>query len=144
MSELLLGLGIGILTMLSLGSIVFIRLRSIFDPKKMLKSLNASKAAELSVQARIDKGFVKSIVQDLTSPDNPIGFVMSLFPTATEYITENPHSIQGAIQLLNSVANIPNLMVGLQGIAQNRGLGLNQGNGKTKYLNNPNRVEIVG
>jgi len=109
MSELLLGLGIGIAVMLSVGSIAAIRLRKTFL-KMFQRSIAGHKGNELSILSRLDKGLTRAFIEDLTQKDNPIGFALSLLPNSTDYLKQNPTSIIGGVELFKAIMGIPQFL----------------------------------
>ena len=131
----MLGIGIGIAVMLSVGSITVIRLRKTFL-HMFQRSISGSKGNPLAIQSRLDKGFTKAVVQDLTQKDNPIGFALSLFPSATEYLNQNPTSIIGAIELFKAIMDVPNFLAMVGNVAKTNTKGINRQGSPYEVLGN--------
>jgi hypothetical protein len=77
--------------------------------KQIFKKITSSKGREVSVDTRIDKTILKKAVNDLTNPINPIGAVLSFFPSVQEHLKSRPESVVGVLRMIDSISNMGNI-----------------------------------
>ena len=102
-----IALNIGISLGVLLIGVPYIQKKTI---KTAFKRLNSSKGGLKAVDGKVDKALLNRAVNDLLSPENPAGAILSFFPSVSTYLKSKPESVVGVIRMMDNLQGLGGIM----------------------------------